>query len=193
MRFEFYQSLMVDDDGVLNKAGMIEHPFRNYDQAVRHAEVGELQFVRQSTAGIEEYALAHPGELARRMAIRVAAVSLVYYPFQPECQNAVWLSIVRVLYAVPGLAALVCLINFRRIDWETRCALGLLAIYFLPYMLISFYERYTVPMLLMKYLVCHSACQIYMAQNTPQPALPCRVITESCVLFEKEKVAYPAC
>ena len=93
-------------------------------------------------------------DFADRIATRFLGATLWYQPFQEQGPPWVlWLK--RLTHPLPFLAFVFLLFTsiWKPLIWPQWTVLGLYAVYLLPYIVISYYERYAQPLLGIKVLL----------------------------------------
>jgi hypothetical protein len=153
LAFELYQSQCLEENGLLTN-------FRSHPSGLRNPEGREYLALRE-TAYLDrkweqflEAVAANPFDFADRVATRFLGTTLWYEPFQGQGRPWVtWLK--RLTHPLPFLAGVFLLFSaiwqpLTRPQWVV---LGLYATYLLPYIVISYYERYGQPLLGIKVLL----------------------------------------
>ncbi|HEX3146990.1 MAG TPA: hypothetical protein VHR66_02845 [Gemmataceae bacterium] len=151
LNFELYQSQCMQPDGVLQASSVQEHPRQgNNEQAAMYDRLGESEFLAQNGEEFWAAVEADPWEFARRVRQRFVAAALWYVPRdrsgRSEFVAGVWLA--RVLHPLPWVAVIVFATVRRRerTNGEGSVVVALL-IYIIPYILVSYNERYYFPLL----------------------------------------------
>ena len=156
--YELWQSQCLDNEGVLDSRTLFDQPFSGYStQRKQYQEIGEIAFVREKGKIATRSIYENPVEFVRRLANRWSAACLYYMPMKAaeDLAGGGWpIFWKRLVFPAPFLSLIVVLI-LRPFPFESELWTAL-AIYFfglLPYVIISYYERYATPLLCMKMLL----------------------------------------
>jgi hypothetical protein len=190
LAYELYQSQCRLPDGLLG-AQARGHP---YDLASRegweYRRLGEPAYLDHKREQFWQSVSSNPLDFAGRVGTRLLAATLWYVPFDrtrgAEKSWVTWPT--RLIHPLPFLALLVllCLAVRHRLPRGHWVALGSYLCYLLPYIGISYCERYAVPLLGVKvWLVLAAADQLLVLRTragrdrearhlAPQPAGPGR-------------------
>ncbi len=157
MGYELWQSMVVDDDGVLDAQTIRAHPMvnRTGTELEQVKALGETEYVRQKRRLALKAIANDPLEFAERVAERVWAATVWYEPFRLREYNSPWkLRFRRALVLVPTLCVIYLFVWSRRpVDPAIRVALALTVLMLLPYVVVSFYDRYSLPTVPMQLLL----------------------------------------
>ncbi|WP_235034196.1 DUF1559 family PulG-like putative transporter [Roseiconus lacunae] len=154
--YEIWQSQVLDDDGVLDETSAYQHPWgKNGLQRKEYVQKGEIEFIGSRGEPTWHSILADPLDFVRRVSRRFVAATLYFQPMTDHAeQMKVTLGFIRSYYPFPLLAFLILVFfgkgPFDRAEIAT-CCLYVTAL--LPYILISFYSRYSAPLVMMKMLL----------------------------------------
>ncbi len=153
LAFELYQSQCVAPDGILNAQVFRTHPYNvDAEERGQYRQLGEMGYVDRKWELFRGAVQAHPADFAERVANRFFAATLEYVPYHVREQSqrpwTYWLS--QAVYPLPFLSLLVLLFTT---PWRplTTCqwiVIGTYASYLLPYVVVSYYDRYKYPMVL---------------------------------------------
>jgi hypothetical protein len=150
--FELWQSQCLDDDGVLDWRTTSEHPWPNNGKLRgEYRQMGEMEFIAHYATVAKQDIAAEPLKFLDRIAGRTLAATLWYMPYAPRTIWPVWLQ--RIIFPLPVLAALVLIMTRRRLSRQAGAAIGITALALLPYALVSYYDRYAMPLIGMKMLI----------------------------------------
>ncbi len=157
--YELWQSQCIDDDGVLEQTTCMTHPWnRNGLQRKRYAEIGEIAFVAEKgREGIQSIRNA-PISFAQRIANRFVVATVLYQPFSAyhrTRQAGIPFLMKRIVFPLPFLGFVVTLIYAvrRPVPIQIQAACSIYALSLLPYVLVSYYDRYAIPLLGIKVLL----------------------------------------
>lgn len=137
-QFEFAFARSTED-GLLNPASFQNHPYLDEEQAQRHAELGEIAYVSIRSKELRETATASPSYW-QQVANRAIAYSFVYTSWNSS-------TLQKVLFACPSFLMGIMLVCWTGNRLAAALILTTLVAYGLPYILVSYYERYSVPMI----------------------------------------------
>src|SRR5262249_9511745 len=118
---------------------------------------GEMAYLDHKRLQFWESARADPQEVLDRIATRLLGATVWYVPFQRADATSrpwvLWLS--RLLFPLPFLALLLlfCAGFWERLSGVQWGVMGVYLLYLLPYIGVSYYDRYAVPLLGVKVLL----------------------------------------
>ncbi len=122
-------------------------------RAVRHAELGELNFIGIDKERFMNAIKNNPEKFIQNIKDRVLSAFVIYVPHNREYEN---ITITKsVIHALPLIAILFLLMSkgYTRSGY-ILIALVVYAIFLLPYVLVSYYVRYVMPLIPLKVLFC---------------------------------------
>jgi hypothetical protein len=161
LAYELYQSQCRIPDGLLG-AQARGHP---YDLASREGReyraLGETAYLDHKREQFWQSVSSNPLDFAERVGTRFLAATLWYVPFDrargAEKPWVTWAT--RLIHPLPFLAlpVILCLAVRHRLPGGHRVALGIYLCYLLPYIGISYCERYAVPLFGVKVLLVLAA------------------------------------
>jgi hypothetical protein len=174
LAYELYQSQCLQPGGLLRRTTMASHPAEGDGPERReYKALGEVAFLEQKGEQFRQAVRSNPLDYLHRTACRFLATTLWYEPFDPvqEARHPGRLWLRRLTHPVPFLALLVLLAAglgspLGRPQW---IVIGVYLVYLLPYIGISYYERYALPLLGAKALLV-----IWAADRLLAPLLPAR-------------------
>lgn len=152
--FEFWQSQLVDDDGVLDHRTLHQHPWASgWEQRGQYQDLGEAGFLaakrKQTWAAVQNA----PMNYVRRAANRALAA----WGWPPRSNGPTpptWLAPILYIISLLPFAAAAFLILMCKTEQQAVFSASILyCIYLLPYILISFDRRYVVALLGIKMLL----------------------------------------
>ncbi|GIX00660.1 MAG: hypothetical protein KatS3mg111_3992 [Pirellulaceae bacterium] len=165
--YEIWQSLCLDTDGVLDMQSIRKHPWLSAGAQRRaYVEKGEIGFLDSLKQPVWEKVTRDPWSVIERILNRWSAACLWYEPFFDDIGETPWLLIVkRVVFALPlpSLLAIV-LLGPDRLPRPVSAAIGIYVVYLIPYVLISYYERYGAPLVGIKCLIVLAAAAVFRSQ-----------------------------
>jgi hypothetical protein len=158
LAYELYQSQCLQPDGLIQLTTFSTHPNATLGvERIEYKAVGEMAFLDHKRRQFWEAVRADPQEFVDRVACRFLGVTLWYVPFNRthvlERPVVLWLS--RALYPLPFLALLLLAgtAPWRPLERAQWSAIAVYALYLLPYVAASYYERYGLPLLGVKVLL----------------------------------------
>jgi len=162
---------------LLQRGTFALHPYAGSSRARReYRELGEIAFLEQKERKFWQAVRDDPVDFLERLASRFLGVLLWYEPLdrtaEAQCPWIFWLS--RVTYPLAFLAMLVVTLTalHERLDAIRGTVIGIYTAYLLPYIAISYYERYAVPLLGVKALLIVWAADRLPCGGTARPPLP---------------------
>jgi hypothetical protein len=152
LAYELYQSLCLQPDGLLRWATF--HSPAHEVQVRAYRSLGEAAFMELRRQQFWDAVRADPAEFLERVAERFVAATLWYEPYYPdEAPWAVWGKRLTQPWPFLGLLVLAFTSARRPLHSAQWIAIGVYLLYLLPYVVISYYERYAVPLLGIKVLL----------------------------------------
>jgi hypothetical protein len=150
LAYELYQSQCLQADGALTRATFYLHPHGAANKE-RHEylTLGETAYLDRKRELFWHAVMAQPLDFVRRVADRFLAATLWYESFDPNTE-APWIRrLSRITHPLPFVALMILAISgtrtpLHRFQW---IVIGVYLSYLLPYIGISFYERYALPLL----------------------------------------------
>ena len=156
LAFEAYQSQCLQPDGLLQD--FKGHPGRaNKPEGREYRALGEMAYLERKREQFWQAVRADPVEFLDRSASRVLAATVWYVPFNRDHEAKqpwiLWLG--RLTHPLPFLALLVLLLTTgsKPVHGTGWLVMGLYVFHLLPYVLVSYYERYAAPLLAVKALL----------------------------------------
>lgn len=154
--FELYQSLVLEPKGLLTVQNAIQtHPWTGDGKARQeYITLGEMAFIKDKSQLAWQFAIHHPFIVLQKIHYRLLSALLVYVPFSLGLlYTGIPLLIQRFFHPIAFLS-LLCLLTWGK--WRTQPERTIMAFYLLfllPYILVSYYERYALPLLGVKILL----------------------------------------
>jgi hypothetical protein len=156
--YELYQSQCLQADGLIRGTTFATHPYAtNGPERQEYIAIGETKFLEHKMDLFWRSVLADPLDFCDRVACRFFGVTLWYVPgHRDDVTKRPWrVLLCRVVYPLPFLGVLVLALTAFLRPW-TRAEsviVGVYVLYLLPYVLVSYYDRYGLPMLGVKTLL----------------------------------------
>lgn len=149
--YELWQSQVIDGDGVLDSLSNHKHPWATKSQEFfEYKRVGEISFVRDRQREAIESITADPANYLMRFIKRGVAAFLVSSRFfDPDCRHPIAIGLIAALPAMAGLWLIVDGVRRR----GPLMSMGILGVGLMPYVLLSYYDRYAAPFVLFKMLL----------------------------------------
>lgn len=155
-KFEFWQSMCLDNDGLMDMDVMQQHPWGKDNEARRrYAELGEIAFIDSFDEATLEKLRGEPADCLKRVRHRLVSATMIWQPLAPiQMPNWIW-DFRRMTFAAPFASVLVLLLTRRRRRFSSAelAAIWIYAGVLLPYILVSYYERYAAPLIGIKMLL----------------------------------------
>jgi hypothetical protein len=157
--YELYQSQCLQPDGLIRAATFSTHPNNNAGGRERqeYQELGEMAFLDHKREQFWQAVRTDPQNFLDRVADRLLGTTVWYVPFNAdEPKRRPWAYLInRIVYPLPFLAAVFLAASAVRrpllpVQWAV---LGVYVLYLLPYVAVSFYNRYGVPLLAVNVLL----------------------------------------
>ena len=159
LAYELWQSQRKSDDGILKGASFGDHPYTSAwgVQRRKYKEMTEIPYLDEKKALFLQMVKDDPLEFADRVAARFFAATLWYTPFnRGDVRERPWVVwTYRVLHPLPFLAAIALLFSafLRPLSWAQVVVIGIYFLYLMPYVGVSYYERYAIPLLAVKVIL----------------------------------------
>jgi hypothetical protein len=158
LAYELYQSQCMQPDGLLKHDTLPFHPYTiGTPEGQCYKNLGEVAYLQRKGEQFWQAVSAAPGEFLKRLAERFLGATLWYVPFERSDEvKRPWANgLNRVLHPLPFLGLLVLLGTsfwqpLSRAQWIVIC---LYLCYLLPYIVISYYDRYAMPLVGLKVLL----------------------------------------
>ena len=141
---------------MLDVNATVEHPWsRAGDERRRYLELGETKFVAAKWPEFRASMAADPGGTVKRILRRFWASCVYFDAFSLRDLGRVWpLRFVRAFYALPLLSVVIVLsLRKRPLDRQVVAAMWVYGFYLLPYVLVSYSNRYVAPLVGIKMLL----------------------------------------
>jgi hypothetical protein len=159
LAYELYQSQCLQPDGLIRRSTFAQHPGGGHTAEAREYDsLGESAYVARKAEQFRQAVWADPAGFLDRVAARFVGATLWYVPFDPPQEArrpwALWCS--RLTHPLPFLALAVLILSalsgapLRRAEWVV---IGVYWLYLLPYVVVSYYERYAFPLVGVKVLL----------------------------------------
>ena len=158
LAYELYQSQCLQKDGLLRTNTFRTHPIADATGSRReYKTLGEIAFLDAKREPFLEAMRADPVDFLDRVASRFLGATVWYVPMESNEEAkrpwAFWVS--RLVHPLPFVGLLVLLFTavrapLRPVEWTV---VGVYVVYLVPYVVVSYYERYAVPLLAVKALL----------------------------------------
>ncbi len=178
--YELYQSQCLLADGLLQGSAFQGHPYMGLvnQEGREYARQGEMAFLDKKREQFWQSVSEDPAGFLRRFGNRLLAATLWYAPGEVAQQaGQPWLiTLVRLLHPLPFLALVSILITrrWRPLASAESMVILLYLFYLLPYIVVSYWERYAAPLLGLKVVLV-----IWAADRLWERACARRVIFSS--------------
>jgi hypothetical protein len=167
--FDFYQANFLNRTGVLDASSFENHPMARTlgrsgggrpDES-QFVKMGESRYVHQFKKKSFERLSEDPDVYLRKLINRLLATTVYYHPYHREHEHGWTLLLRRCVYPLPfvSLLLLLYLRAFRGhpLGDHGRGAVLIYAVFLLPYVVVTFYSRYSIPLAPMQVLFCYWA------------------------------------
>lgn len=168
--YELYQQQVESRDGLLRSGGAFEtHPYKAGPSRDHYVRVGEQAFLAEKRAEFLKTFWAAPDDFAVRAWNRFVAAAMVPYPYDrwyDKLEVDFWKGFTLLMQPLP-LAALVGLaLSPRRWHRYEVAAAAAWTAWLLPYVAVSYYDRYGFPLLGVKaFLIVAAASRLLPARR----------------------------
>jgi DNA-directed RNA polymerase subunit RPC12/RpoP len=154
--YELWQSQCKQKDGLLHDFN--GHPYASAGSERReYKAIGEIAFIEKKRELFWQSVRADPLDFFDRVAARFLGATLWFEPFDLGDKRSrpwmVWTT--RAIHPLPFLALvfLATSVVWRPLHWSQWVVMGTYVLYLGPYIAVSYYERYAVPLLAVKVLL----------------------------------------
>lgn len=170
--FELWQSAAVSPDGLLDRNVLLLHPYADSDgpEAARYVELGEVAYVSEKRELWLDLVSEDPFDQLTRVANRAYAALIWYNPKSFEEYGGYGMPAKRA-WKIFGFVCLVylCFVRPAGVGEQAYVAAAILLLGLLPYVLMSYYERYFWPLLPMQFVVVVAAVESVLCRFSPGP------------------------
>ncbi len=158
--YELWQSQCVSKTGLLDLDTLSRQPFAgNGEQRTQYQMLGEIAFVEEKKTQVLQEIVDRPSSFLIRVARRAVAATSVYFPFEePNESMELVVFANRFIFPIPFIS-LICVLIFKSSCHSPRFSVAatILISGLIPYIVVSYYERYASPFIGMKMLVVLAA------------------------------------
>ncbi len=158
LAYELYQSQCLTKDGLIQGSTWSTHPYASAGrERQEYKALGEMVFLDRKRERFLQALSADPLDFLDRVAYRFLGVTLWYVPLDRAAMarrpGALWLG--RLTHPLPFLGLLVLLFAsaWRPLHPAQWAVIGAYVVYLLPYIAVSYYDRYGMPLLGVKVLL----------------------------------------
>jgi hypothetical protein len=159
LAYELYQSQCLQPDGLIQLSTFQRHHPNSQGTRERqeYKTLGETAYLDRKSEQFWEAVEKDPQDFIERAADRFLGATLWYQPLErTEITKRPWvMKLTRWSHPLPFLAFLVLIFMavYQRLHWAEWTAMGVYVLYLFPYIGISYYDRYAVPLLAVKVLL----------------------------------------
>jgi len=152
LAFELHQSQCLQAGGVLRGNIFGSHPYASDgEERWYYRKLGEMEYLEGKWKLFAEAVQKDPMDFVERVANRFFAATLEYVPFSPnEERYHPWIfTISQLVFPLPFLSLLLLLVMspWRPLNSTQWIVIGAYLSYLLPYIIISYYDRYKFPVM----------------------------------------------
>jgi hypothetical protein len=162
--YELYQSQCLQSDGLLQMDTMNSfHPHHRTPEGRQYRRMGEMAYLDLKRAQFYQAVADDPLEFADRVANRFLGATLWYRPVHRADESRrpwiTWLS--RAVHPLPFVAFLILAFStlHQPLERALWIVMAIYVSYLLPYVVISYYDRYGLPLLGVKVLLVLGAVE----------------------------------
>ena len=168
LAYELYQSQCLQPDGLIQSTTFGTHPYASAGrERQEYKALGEMAFLDHKRQQFRQALWADPGDFLERVADRFLGATVWYTPYDraKEARHPWRLLLSRLIYPLPFLGLLVLIVTgiWRPLSWPQWAVLAVYLLYLLPYIGISYYDRYAMPLLGVKALLVFWAADRLLA------------------------------
>jgi hypothetical protein len=158
LMYELYQSHCMQADGLLQHKTFTKHPYSSQTREwEEYNTLGEVAYMDRKSEKFLAAVAADPVDFLERVAWRFLGVTLWFTPLdrQAAARRPWVLAANRVLHPLPFLGLGILLISslWQPLRWSQWAVIGTYVFYLLPYVVISYYDRYAWPLVGVKVLL----------------------------------------
>lgn len=167
--YEGWQALAVDRNGVIDISLVKTHPYsRSTADFARYKQLGEAEFLREKRREWADAILEHPGRVFVHIVNRISAA--FFFPDLFAGQTYGW-RLARILKCTWTALCTISLLYLlmrrpQQIDLGALLAIGIWLLFLTPYLLVSYYERYDIPVFSVRLYIVLFALTLV---GTPRP------------------------
>jgi hypothetical protein len=150
LAYELYQSQCLQPDGLLQRVAVLQHPNGGRSREwLEYKALGEVAFLDHKREVFWQAVRADPVDFFDRAACRFFGATLWHMPMNRSAAHAPWiLRLTRLVHALPFLALVYLAFTtlsqpLGTVQW---LVIGVYAFNLLPYVAISYYDRYALPL-----------------------------------------------
>ncbi len=158
LAYELYQSQCLQPDGLIQLRTFAAHPISATNrEGKEYLALGETAYLDHKREQFWRAVRADPLDFVSRVGGRFLGATLRYVPFDRAGEAkrpwALWFS--RTTHPLPFLALLFLIVSAarQRLEPVQWIVIGVYGLYLLPYIVVSYYERYAIPLLGVKVLL----------------------------------------
>lgn len=168
--YELYQSQCSQPTGLLHPETFDTHPYQaGQPEGHAYRALGEIAYLDLKGTQFWQAVQDDPEEFLNRAADRFLAATLWFEPFVPQEGRYPWiLRVACLVHPLPFLAAVVLVFRgiARQLTWSRWALVGTYLLCLLPYIVISYYDRYGMPLLGVKVLLILAAVDEIVGPGT---------------------------
>jgi hypothetical protein len=163
--FEIYQSQFLLQHGLCDEESTLSHPIApNSAEGQLYRRLGESDFLAERERMGLESICQDPSGYLYKCGNRLLAVTIKLHCYSPSFENTIYFKLCQVFAALPFLGFLILVATRSSSAPPWACpAICCSVVYILPYVLVSYYERYgvalTLPQILFTYWFLLRICR----------------------------------
>jgi hypothetical protein len=153
--YELYQSNCLEPDGLLRLETGRNHPYRTAgEERSRYKDLGEIEYLDGFRRKFLDATSADPIGYLAKVGNRLVAATILYSPYS-ESEEGWTLWTFYVIHPLPFYGLLLMLLGG---GWSVHrlkiISIIVYLVYLLPYVLVAYYERYSLPLVGVQALFC---------------------------------------
>ena len=156
--YELYQSMCLQSGGLLSTRTFSTHPYGRPNQArYDYARLGEMEFINTRAKKFWQAVKNDPMDFVDRVAQRFFGATLWYVPMnrqrEPQQLLVYWAN--RISHPIPFIALIFLLYSSLRnpLTEQQWQIIAIYICYLSPYILVSYYDRYALPLIGVKVIL----------------------------------------
>jgi hypothetical protein len=171
LAYELYQSQCLEPDGLVHDSTFAEHPYTSAGrERSEYKEYGETVYMERKGQAFRDAVEADTQKYVDQIILRLTAATVWYVPFWPGEIEVLppWVAFRRLIHPLPMLAMLFLVVSsyWRSLHPAQWMVIGVYVIYLLPFIAITYYDRYAAPLLAAKVLLVIWAADRILAWRT---------------------------
>lgn len=149
--YELFQSQIILEDGLISEHFQFHPYWPSSKEGKIYRQLGETQYLTEKSSKAKAAVLSNPSGYCRKLSARFLAATILFHSQFPATEKTVGFKMTCAIAVIPFVGFLCLLFSkvHRKSNWRTP-VLCMYVFYLLPYVIVSYYERYAVPIVLVK-------------------------------------------